>query len=171
MYTPYSTTTSFIVSHGGSSFGSPSFSPRTGLLYVTGKNAAISFTVRPITSSLLATTPGGAPDMVKRDNNTGVAPTETVTAFNPATGEVAWQFEHGSRTGIGSAGNLATAGDLVFQGGETGELIALDARTGKALFVSKTPSGVRASPLTFRANGHQYVTIVATDTVMTFGLP
>src|SRR3989441_3115664 len=37
-YTPYSTREFYVVSHGGSSFGSPSFSPRTGLYYVTGKN-------------------------------------------------------------------------------------------------------------------------------------
>jgi len=39
MFWPYSTSEFFIVSHGGSSWGSTSFSPRTKLLYVTGKNA------------------------------------------------------------------------------------------------------------------------------------
>jgi len=34
---PYSTKEAYIVSHGGSFFGPPAFSPRTGLLYVTGK--------------------------------------------------------------------------------------------------------------------------------------
>ena len=37
MFWPYSTKEFFIVSHGGSSFGSLSFSPRTNLLYVTGQ--------------------------------------------------------------------------------------------------------------------------------------
>src|SRR5439155_13040835 len=111
IYTPYSTKESYIVSHGGSSYGSPSYSPRLGLLYVTGKNAAISFTVRPMDPKSIDAKAGGAPDMVKRDNNTGVIPTETVTAYNPATGEVAWQAVHGSRTNIGSAGSLVTAGD------------------------------------------------------------
>ena len=63
MYHPYSIKDSVIVSHGGSSFGSPAFSPRTGLLYVTGKNAAISITVRPVGDSL-APEPGAGGALV-----------------------------------------------------------------------------------------------------------
>lgn len=172
MYTPYATEgPPYIVSHGGSSFGSPSFNARLGLLYVTGKNAAISFLTRSLTKTIIDTTPGGRVDMLQRDDNTGVSPTETVTAYNPATGEVAWQAEHKSRTNIGSAGSLATAGNLVFQGGDVGEFYALDARTGKELFLYRTEKGVRASPLTYRVGGRQYVAVVATDTVLAFGLP
>ena len=87
---------SFIVSHGGSSFGSPAFSPRTGLLYVTGKNAAISFTVRPVGDTLR---PSREPVGHSRSSPTGrsgrrtsvYADTETVTAYEPATGELVWQ--------------------------------------------------------------------------------
>jgi quinohemoprotein ethanol dehydrogenase len=101
----------------------------------------------------------------------GVPNTETVTAFNPATGELAWQTEYPSRSSIGSAGNLATAGDLVFQGSDTGEFYAFDARSGEQLFKYAAPRSIRTSPLTYRANGKQYVTIVATNTILTFGLP
>ena len=52
MYTPYSTDEHYIVAHGGSSFGSPSFSPRTGLLYITGRNAGVSLLVKPLGDSL-----------------------------------------------------------------------------------------------------------------------
>jgi glucose dehydrogenase len=38
-----------------------------------------------------------------------------------------------------------TAGDLVFQGSDTGEFFALDARSGKELFKIKVPRGIRAS--------------------------
>ena len=55
MYTPYSLTEPYIVAHGGSSFGSASFSPRTQLVYITGKNGAISLNVQPVGDSL---TPG-----------------------------------------------------------------------------------------------------------------
>ena len=59
MYTPYSTDEHYIVAHGGSSFGSPSFSPRTGLLYVTGKNAGVSLLVKPLGDSLKLGEGGG----------------------------------------------------------------------------------------------------------------
>src|SRR3954464_13428369 len=106
-----------------------------------------------------------------RDNDTGRTPTETVTAYNPATSELIWQAEHPTRSNIGSAGNLATAGDLVFQGSDTGDFYALHARTGARLLKYTARKAIRASPITYRAGCRQYVTVVATSTVMTFGLP
>ncbi len=173
MYFPYSLRELYIVSHGGSSYGSPAFSPRTNLLYVTGKNAAISLTVKPVGDTLRQsnTAIGHFAVIAERDEKTGVVPTETVTAFNPATSELVWQAEHPSRSNISSAGNLATAGDLIFQGGDTGDFYALDARTGRRLFRHTAPRAIRASPITYQVNGTQYVAIVATNTVLTFALP
>ena len=171
MFWPYSTTDLFIVSHGGSSFGSPAFSPRTNLLYVTGKNAALSFTVKVVGDALReGQGDGHSATIAKRDFDYGVPATETVTAYNPATGELVWQHEHPSRTNIGSAGNLATAGDLVFQGSDTGEFFALDARDGRELFKTTVPRSIRASPMTYRVNGKQYVAFIASSTIHAFGL-
>ena len=64
-----------------------------------------------------------------------------------------------------------TAGDVVFQGSDTGDFYALDARSGKQLLKVAGLRGVRASPLTYRVNGKQYVAVVASSTVLTFGLP
>jgi quinoprotein glucose dehydrogenase len=203
MYFPYSIKDMFIVSHGGSSFGSPSFSSKTGLLYVTGKNAAVALKVKPVGDTLRQSPSGvGHAGVIAegplRDVRIGVPNSETVTAYNPATGELVWQEEHPSRSGIGSAGNLSTAGDLVFQGSDTGDFYAIDARSGKVLFrttaapqgqpTSARPaspsapgqeenigsgfrSGIRASPLTYQANGRQYIAVVAVGGVVTFGLP
>jgi alcohol dehydrogenase (cytochrome c) len=173
MFYPYSTKEFYIVSHGGSSFGSPAFSPRTGLIYVTGKNAALSFTVKVVGDALRPGQGGGGhtATIAQRDFKYGVTPTETVSAYNPVTGEQVWQEEHSSRTNIGSAGNLVTTGDIVFQGSDTGEFFALDARSGRQLFKFTAAQGIRASPLTYRANGKQYVAVVASSTILTFGLP
>ena len=48
IYTPYSTTEPYVLAHGGSNWGSPSFSPRTGLLYITARDNALSLTVKPV---------------------------------------------------------------------------------------------------------------------------
>jgi quinoprotein glucose dehydrogenase len=172
-FTPYSTKEPYIVSHGGSSFGSPSFSPRTGLVYVTGKNAAVSYLVRAVDEAGFRTSTDMSPEVAKRDNPTSVDLSETVSAYNPLTGEMIWQSEHATRRYIGSAGNLVTAGDVVFQGADTGEFYALDARTGARLFTHKAPpaQAIRASPLTYKTGGKQYVSVVATDTILTFALP
>jgi quinohemoprotein ethanol dehydrogenase len=106
-----------------------------------------------------------------RGEDVGVPNTETVSAYHPGTAELVWQHEAPSRSGIGSAGNIATAGDLVFQGSDTGEFYALDARSGRQLFTHTAARAIRASPMTYKANGRQYVTIVASNMVLTFGLP
>jgi quinohemoprotein ethanol dehydrogenase len=177
IYQPYSITQKYIVSHGGSSFGSPSFSPSTNLLYITGKNAAVSFTVRPVGDSLRQGQganighDGVIAEGPFRAAAVGVPNTETVTAYHPGTGELVWQAEFPTTSSIGSAGNFVTAGNLVFQGSESGSFYAFDARTGRQLFTYQAPRSIRTSPLTFTSNGKQYVTVVATNAVVTFGLP
>lgn len=64
-----------------------------------------------------------------------------------------------------------TAGNVVFQGGGTGDFYAFDARSGERLFTHAGESGIHASPLTYQVNGTQYVAIAATNTIHVFGLP
>jgi alcohol dehydrogenase (cytochrome c) len=73
--------------------------------------------------------------------------------------------------GSTNGGNLVTAGDVLFQGIGNGDFHALDARSGKTLFTFKAPRGIRASPLTYQAGGRQHVAIVASNTVLSLGLP
>jgi PQQ-dependent dehydrogenase (methanol/ethanol family) len=169
MYWPPSMTEFPIMSQGGSNYGSPAFSPRTNLLYVTGKNAASSFTVKIVGDTLRPSpTPVGAfGPVAQRVQDSGVLRTQTVSAYNPITGDLVWQHEHPTNT---NAGNLVTAGDLVFQGSDTGEFFALDARNGKELFKATVRRSIRASPLTYRANGKQYVAFVASNTIHAYGL-
>ena len=176
LYTPYSIKEMYIVSHGGSSFGPMSFSPRTGLLYVTGKNAAVALSVKPIGDSLRQNTQSlghfaSIAEGPQRSKDVGMADTETVTAYRPASGEVAWQREHATRSGIGSSGNIATGGDLVFQGSDTGDFYAYHARSGEPLFKYTAARSIRSNPITYRVNGRQYVAIVATNSILAFGLP
>src|SRR2546422_11031258 len=101
----------------------------------------------------------------------GVPATETVTAYNPVSGEVVWQHEHPSNSNISSAGNLMTAGDLIFQGSDTGEFCALDARNGRELFKVTVSRSIGSSPMTYSAKGKQYVAVMGSDGMYAFGLP
>ena len=174
LYTPYWVSKAVIVPHGGSSFGSPAFSPRTGLVYVTGKNGAIALVVNPVGDTL---EPG--PDSRGHTDNfsdldrlsADYPPSVTVSAYDPVTGEQMWQAVLPARSSIGASGNMVTAGNLVFQGVEDGGFYALDAETGEELFRFAAPRPIRASPLTYQVNGTQYVTVVATNTVVTLALP
>ncbi len=176
IYHPYSIKEKYILSHGGSSYGSPAFSPLTNLLYISGKNAAVSFTVRPVGDSLRQSDEGvGHTGSIAegpfRDKDVGVPNRETVSAYHPGTGELVWQVEYPSASSIGATGNFVSAGNLVFQGSDTGMFYAFDARNGKQLFTYKAPRSIRMSPMTYKANGKQYVTIVATGSVLAFALP
>ena len=51
------------------------------------------------------------------------------------------------------------------------EFYAFEARTGKQLFRFAAENDSRASPLSYQANGKQYVAIVASGTVLAFALP
>jgi hypothetical protein len=88
MYTPYSLTEPYIVAHGGSSFGSPSFSPRTQLIYISGKNGAISLNVQPLGDSLRPGPHGGghSDNFSKLDRLAEHFPANvTVSAYSPWT--------------------------------------------------------------------------------------
>jgi len=59
------------------------------------------------------------------------------------------------------SGMLATKSGLVFTGDLQGFLMALDAKTGKALWRFQTGSAVNASPVTYELDGAQYVAVLS----------
>ena len=67
-------------------------------------------------------------------------------------------------------GVMATAGNLVFGGTVEGVVFALDARTGERLWHFSGNDRVYASPISFLANGKQYVSLAVGDVLVTFGL-
>jgi quinohemoprotein ethanol dehydrogenase len=153
---------------GGANYGSPSFSPRTGLFYASGKNDAWSIKVKPV-GETMKPGPGnmGHFGVIGERGETGVTATQAVTAYDPATGRQVWYVE---LPGTTNGGNVVTAGDLLFQPSGM-DLYALDARSGTQLFKHPLNRAVRASPLTYQARGRQYVAIVATNTVVALALP
>jgi outer membrane protein assembly factor BamB len=174
LYSPYWISREVIVPHGGSSFGAPSFSPATGLVYVTGKNGAIALVVNPVGDTLEPgpDSRGHTESLSSLDRLSEAFPPEvTVSAYDPATGEQAWQAILPALSSIGASGNVVTAGNLVFQGVEDGGFYALDAATGAILLRYDAPRPIRASPMTYEIDGKQYVTVVATNTVVTLALP
>jgi outer membrane protein assembly factor BamB len=129
----------------------------------------MSFTVKVVGDALRPSpTAVGAFDPIAQSGQDSGAPrTQTVSAYNPITGDLVWQHEGPGGT---AAGNLVTAGDLLFQGSDTGEFYALDARNGRKLFTTNVKRSIRASPMTYRANGKQYVAFVASNTIHAFSL-
>ena len=171
LYTPYSTTVGYIVAHGGSSWGPPSFSPRTGLLYMTAKDGSIALIVKPVGDSIeIGQGRGGLTSQVSSTRNQ-MPPELTISAYEPISGEQVWQARAPTVSPIGVSGNLVTAGDILVQGTDTGGFYAFDARTGERLFEYMSERPVRASPMTYQVGGRQYIVIVASNRMLAFALP
>lgn len=60
-----------------------------------------------------------------------------------------------------NGGALSTGGRLVFQGGGDGRFVAYDAGSGEMLWEVSTGLGIIGSPMTYRVDGEQYVTVAA----------
>jgi alcohol dehydrogenase (cytochrome c) len=69
------------------------------------------------------------------------------------------------------SGVLTTASDLLFAGGREGHFFALDARNGALLWKMNLGGTVASGPVTFMADGRQYVAVCGDTALYVFGLP
>ena len=163
---------------GGSDYGGPAFSPRTGLFYVSGKNDAVANRVKPVGGSLKPgpRSPGHFENLAETAKH-GMAWNQALAAYEPVSGNLVWYSEFPGWT---NAAHLVTAGDVVFHGsGGVGDFFAFDARTGQQVFKYPgrfgTPDGIRtgmlSTPMSYSVNGKQYVAVIARGTVLAFALP
>jgi alcohol dehydrogenase (cytochrome c) len=90
-----------------------------------------------------------------------------VVAIDPLSGEIKWKHRVISPPW---GGLMATAGNLVFGGTQEGVVFALDARTGERLWYFIGNDRIYAAPVSYLANGKQYVSLAVGDVLLTFGL-
>jgi len=160
---------------GGTNWYSPSFSPRTRLFYLSvwDNYSVISrlAVVPPWTDGRKYTgraPAGGAAPPAPAPYRTEAEGFGAVRAIDPLTGEKKWDFKMVDYT---ESGVLTTASDLVFAGGREGHFFALDARSGELLWKMNLGGTVASGPITFMADGHQYVAVSADNALYVFGLP
>ena len=160
---------------GGTNWYSPSFSPRTGLFYVSawehvhGKFQKVDAPYeegKRFSGGGVQPTRGGTrgPQVTKVDPEDGFG---VVRALDPKTGELKWEFPMPDVT---ASGILTTATDLLFTGGRQGYFHALDARNGKLLWRVAAGGEIAMGPMTYEVNGKQYVAFAAGSSLFTFAL-
>jgi alcohol dehydrogenase (cytochrome c) len=88
-------------------------------------------------------------------------------AIDYTTGKVRWthRWDGGARAGI-----VSTAGNLVFTGGSSNDLLALDATTGDALWHARLNAPISNGPITYELDGRQYVVVAAAESLWAFVL-
>ena len=163
---------------GGTNWYSPSFSPRTGLFYVSvWDNYSVISTKaevppwserRKYTGRAPPPARGGASRPAAAPFRTEAEGYGAVRAIDPKTGEKKWDFKMVDYT---ESGVLTTASDLLFSGGREGNFFALDARTGELLWRVNLGGTVASGPMTYAADGRQYVAVSADPALYVFGLP
>jgi alcohol dehydrogenase (cytochrome c) len=170
---------------GGTSWYSPSFSPRTELFYLTVSEGTAS-RMKPADEEpplrIGQTRIGGTFTPLNDAPNPGVgggirAPvftngTETngtgaVFAIDPRTGATKWRFPF---TNVSNSGLLTTATDLLFSGSREGHFYALDARSGAELWRTNLGGHVNAAPMTYEVGGEQFVAVAAGQALFVFGV-
>ena len=147
---------------GGTNWYAPSYSPKTGLVYVAARDEGEVFYTAEAPYARGGYFLGGEHKPIR-----GEFPTGGIRAIHPQTGAIRW--EHPLVTPPW-AGVLSTAGNLVFGGTNEGNFFALDAATGKHLWRFPAGEKIIANPISYLAGGKQYVAIAAGDVLITFGL-
>ncbi len=138
-----------------------SYSPRTGLVYIPTSTTVQpfqpdpGFKFRPGTNNIAVDLAG---ILEEREGFIGamkVCDPSHITAWDPVSQTLAWKVNHESRT---PGGILTTASDLLFQGSGT-TFTAYDARSGERVWKSEVGVGMMAPPISYLANGEQYVVV------------
>src|SRR5579871_125980 len=152
---------------GGTNFQAPSYSPQTGWLYLVYHDGSSTYTSGPAAyepgKEYWGRGTGG--------RGGGVPSTESqeIMAIDPATGKVEWKFE--LTQGSLAAGVMATAGGVVFAASREGLFLALDAKTGKALWRFGAGADIPSSPMSYAVDGKQYVAVSSAGVLYSFALP
>jgi len=156
---------------GATNWWSPSYSPQTTLFYVPVLESGGLFFRR-----FARYTPGewfaGSTQQRLVDQPGRTA----VRALDPLTGMLRWEFNFpprlkpaGDAQLAGVGGILTTAGNVLFVG-DGNLFFALDARTGGEVWRFNAGGGILAAPVTYLAQGEQYVAVAAGRSIVAFGL-
>jgi alcohol dehydrogenase (cytochrome c) len=130
------------------------YSQRTGLFYVPANEWGMDIWNEPITYKKGAAYLG-AGFTIKAVHEDYIG---TLRAFDPKSGEMKWEIRNNAPLW---GGVLSTAGGLVFYGTPEGQFRAVDDETGEILYEFQTGSGIVSSPVTWKMDGEQYVSIVS----------
>ncbi len=154
---------------GATNFASPSYSPITGLFYLEYNEAGAQYISAPQVPQKGREYLGNSSARPLPRGPNDPAPNAGIKALDPETGKTVWDFKlfQGSLTN----GVLATGGGVLFASSRDGNIIALDAMTGKHLWHYQTGGNHAAAPISYAINGRQYIALTAGNVLFSFGLP
>lgn len=145
-------------SSGATNWKSPSFSPETGLFYVSTEQSFALF---------YHLTTGKAVGYAGKDF--GVFMHSYLKAIDYKTGSARWTYDLGE--GYAGAGVLTTMGNVLFTADAAGNLLLLNAENGETLWHAYAGGPVNDSPITYELDGQQYLLIGVEGVLYAWTLP
>ncbi len=149
-------------SNGGKNWEAGAYSPLNNVMYFPLQNTCAVIAPiadKPVPNSLYAI-------RSKAEFPEGVDKVGTIQAISVETGRTLWKYEQ--RAGMTSI--VATGSGLLFAGDTNGHFRAFDQDTGKILWEVNVGSPITGYPITYLANGKQYVAISTGTSLATSGL-
>jgi alcohol dehydrogenase (cytochrome c) len=141
---------------GGKNWPPIAFSPKTRMIYVPANENLCGTSIgRKIEYTKGAAFTGATNNLYIAEGADHIG---EVQAWNVDTGQRVWTHTFAQSANWGPM--LATGGGLVFSGGTNDRMFrAFDASTGKVLWEFPTNSGVIGQPVSFSADGKQYIAV------------
>ncbi|MBI1354989.1 MAG: PQQ-dependent dehydrogenase, methanol/ethanol family [Acidobacteria bacterium] len=160
---------------GGTNWYSPTYSPVTGLFYLTAWEGYSSVYFKwdeqyepgrwyagGSPKSKVSGARRSEPDLLDVDSGFGA-----IRALDPKTGERRWELR---LDGMSESGILSTATNVLFAGDRAGYFLALDARDGKLLWRKYLGGQVISGPMSFAVDGKQRIAVAAGHSLYCFRL-
>lgn len=143
---------------GAANWYPPAYNPNTGLFYIDALNSWSIYYIYDLDAK---------PEGWGGNDRSGYSEGE-LQAIDVATGKLKWAHPWAAPT---RSGLLTTAGNLVFSGGVSRDIEALNATTGEPLWHADLSRGVSNAPMTYSLDGVQYLVAAAGDQLHAFTLP
>jgi len=147
--------------HGAHNWQPMSYSPKTGLVYIPAHemwwvySRVPDFKYKPGLMNHgqdpFASAPAEAGERLMHGKG-------YLLAWDPIAGKEVWRIDGGRGW---NGGVLTTAGNLLVQGHSDGRLVIASADSGKQLWEMPIQTGAVAGPITYAADGEQYIAIAA----------
>lgn len=141
---------------GGDNWPPSSFDPKEDMYFVCSQSGALGLVVPPEEQKYKeGETYIGSDTIVA----TGFDTTGYLTAYDMATGKIAWQNKFKSESCY--SGTVTTAGGIVFVGHNDGDLVAYNVENGEELWHFQTGAGANTTATVFENEGEEKVAIYA----------
>lgn len=150
---------------GAHNWQAMSFSSQTGLAYIPYMRLGMKYGPMPTKADAIdvnadpkrITMRVGAMTEPVSDPKDPLDGRGSLLAWDPAAQKLRWRVDYPTYV---NAGTMTTAGNLVFQGTNTGKFYAYAADTGKRLWSFDAKLGIIAPPISYSYGGRQYVSLL-----------